>query len=68
MLATDRVLQPVSLAVQGPHVYWADQAHPNGYLARVDKVTGHNYLVITGNYVVTGHSYLVTLVTVIWSQ
>ena len=38
VLATDRVLQPVSLAVQGPHVYWADQAHPNGYLARVDKV------------------------------
>ena len=40
VLATDRVAQPVSLAVQGAHVYWADQAHPNGYLARVDKAKG----------------------------
>ena len=25
VLATDRVVQPVALAVQGMHVYWADQ-------------------------------------------
>ena len=25
VLATDRVVQPVALAVQGAHVYWADQ-------------------------------------------